>query len=417
MNVSLRPRWRLFAALLVIILGLLGWYVQTRGRAVAVTHIERGNIAQSVAATGRVNAPLRSDLSAEVTAQVVAVRVREADTFKAGDLLVELGDAQARASLHQAQASLQEAQNKLLQQQSVTAPQAQQALGQAQIAYEVAQREYQRSTDLVAKGFYSQQKGDESQRALEAAKSAYETAKLQAQAHTPSGVETALSQSRITQARAAVQAAANQLGKHRLHAAFDGLVLTRSTEPGNIAQPGKVLLSLSSNASLRIDTAIDEKNLHMLSLGMPAKVLADAFPDQTFDAKLQYIAPSVDPQKGTVEVRLEIVKPPAFLRTDMTVSVELLGKTRSNVWVLPAEAVRDADRNTPWVLVIRDGVATRVPVKLGLKGLGSVELVEGVTDSDDIIASTQPVAAGDKVHVGATLSRAKGFDVPQGMFR
>jgi HlyD family secretion protein len=416
MNVSLRTKWWPIAALLLL-LGLLGVYTQTRGKTVSVIHVERGNIAQSVAATGRVNVPLRSDLSAEVTAQVVAVRVREGEPFKAGDLLIQLGDAEARANLSQAQASLQEAQSKRVQQQSVAAPQAQQVLKQTEVAYQVAQREHLRTTELVAKGFYSRQKLDDSQKALEAAKSTYETAKLQEQAQTPSGVETALSQSRVTQAQAAVQAAANRLSKLSLKASFDGVVLTRSTEPGNTAQPGKVLLSVASNANLRIDTDIDEKNLHMLSLGMPAKAIADAFPDQVFEAKLQYIAPSVDPQKGTVEVRLDIPKPPAFLRTDMTVSVELIGKTRNGVWVLPSDAVRDTDRNAPWVLVVRDGVAARVPVKLGLKGLGSVEVLDGLTSDDEIIPAAQPAAVGDKVRAGATLTRAKGFDVPQGMFR
>jgi HlyD family secretion protein len=416
MDVSLRTKWWPIAALLIL-LGLFVLYSKARGKAVSVIHVERGNIAQAVAATGRVNVPLRSDLSAEVTAQVVAVPVREGEHFKAGDLLIQLSDAEARANLSQAQASLQEAQGKWLQQQSVAAPQARQMLTQTQIAYQVAEREHKRTTELVAKGFYSQQKLDDSQKALEAAKTAYETAKLQEQAQTPSGVETALSQSRVTQAQAAVQAAANRLSKLSLRASFDGVVLTRSAEPGNIAQPGKVLLSLASNANLRIDTDIDEKNLHMLSLGMPAKAVADAFPDQIFEAKLQYIAPSVDPQKGTVEVRLDIPKPPAFLRTDMTVSVELLGKTRTGVWVLSSDAVRDTDRNAPWVLVIRDGVATRVPVKLGLKGLGSVEVLDGLTSDDEIIPAAQAAAVGDKVRAGVTLTRAKGFDVPQGMFR
>jgi len=190
------------------------------------------------------------------------------------------------------------------------------------------------------------------------------------------------------------------------------VVLSRTAEPGSMAQPGRTLISLAAQGAPRIDAAVDEKNLHLLSLGMPARAVADAFAGQPFDAKLTYIAPGVDPQRGSVDVRLEVLSPPAFLKPDMTVSVELVGGARKDALVLPAVAVRDADRESPWVLQVQDGRAVRVPVSLGLRGVGSVEVVKGLNEGDQVIAQTEKAQAGDKVRARPAPAAQRGMEVP-----
>src|SRR5690606_37683333 len=176
------------------------------------------------------------------------------------------------------------------------------------------------------------------------ARSMLESARVQAQANQEKGVEQALARSRVEQAEAALEVAEARLARLRIVSPVDAIVLSRQAEPGSMAQPGSVLLSLAAQGGLRIDAGIDEKHLGVLQLGMPARAVADAFPGQPFDAKLIYIAPAVDPQRGTVEVRLAVPDAPSFLRPDMTVSVELLGGEKADALVLPAGAVRDADR-------------------------------------------------------------------------
>ena len=78
--------------------------------------------------------------------------------------------------------------------------------------------------------------------------------------------------------------------------------------------------------------------------------MADAFPAQPFDAELYYLAPAVDPQRGTVETRFRVPAAPPFLRPDMTVSVETITGHRDATLVLPAEAVRDPDSGKPWAI-------------------------------------------------------------------
>ena len=408
-------KWSAGAALLLAVAGgalLLG----QRGTPVQLAPVTRTGIVQSVVATGRLNAPARMDIGAEVTATVLDVRVREGDRVKAGDLLIRLSDAEARAALTQAQAALAEALGRAVQQASVAAPVASQAVVQADAAFTAAERDYQRTRELVAQGFFSQQKLDDARRALDTARSALQSARVQAQSNQPGGVERALAVARVDQAAAAVQIAQARLARLAITSPTDALVLTRSAEPGSMAQPGHVLLTLAALGGIRIDANVDEKNLRLLRPGMPAQAVADAYPGQPFDAALNYIAPAVDPQRGTVEVRLAVPHPPAFLRPDMTVSVELVGGLKKDALVLPSGAVRDADRE-PWVLALQDGRAVRVPVTLGLRGIGSVEILSGLKEGDAIIPQTEKAIAGDRVRPGPVVVNDKRFEVPSGMIR
>ena len=400
------------AALLVLVVAGAAVLASRRGTPVQLVAVARTGIVQSVVATGRLNAPARMDIGSEVAATVLEVRVREGDRVKAGDVLLRLSDAEARAALQQARAALTEARGRATQQATVAAPVASQAVVQAQATLTSAERDFQRTRELVAQGFFSQQKLDEARRALDTASSALQSAQVQSQANQPGGVERSLAVSRIDQAAAAVEMAQARLARLAVTSPVDAIVLTRSVEPGSMAQPGHVLLSLAAQGGTRIDANVDEKNLRLLTPGMPARAVADAYPGQSFDAQLNYIAPAVDPQRGTVEVRLAVPNPPAFLRPDMTVSVELVGGTKKDALVLPSGAVRDADRQAPWVLLLSGDQALRRPVRLGLRGVGSVEILEGLKEGDQAIPQTEKAAPGDRVRPGPVLTPDKGMEVP-----
>ncbi len=404
-------KWGAAAVLVLAVAGGL-LLARQRGTPVQLVPVTRTGIVQSVVATGRLNAPARMDIAAEVTATVLEVRVREGDRVRAGDLLLRLSDAEARASLQQASAALLEARGHAVQQASVAAPVATQAVVQAEASFTAAERDYQRARDLVAQGFYPQQKLDDARRAQDTAKSALQSARVQAQANQPRGIERTLAVTRVDQAEAAVAMAQARLARLAIVSPVDALVLTRSVEPGSMAQPARVLLTLAALGGTRIDANVDEKNLRLLTLGMPAKAVADAYPGQSFDAQLSYIAPAVDPQRGTVEVRLAVPNPPAFLRPDMTVSVEMVGGSKKDALVLPSGAVRDADREAPWVLLYSGGQAVRAPVKLGLRGVGAVEILEGLKEGDETIAQTEKAAVGDRVRRGPEAAGGKGMEVP-----
>lgn len=399
------------AVLLLLGLGAWAWSVR-RGAEVQVVAAQRQDIVQSVVATGRVNAAARIAISSEVAATVSEVRVREGQAVRAGEVLVRLSDAEPRAALAQALAALAEARSRALQQSSVGALVSEQTQVQAQAALLVAQRDHERIRQLVAQGFFAPQRLDEARRALDTAQSALTSAQVQALANQPRGVEPQLAAARTAQAEANMRMAQARLARLVLRAPVDAVVLRRDVEPGLMAQPGRELLALAEAGPLRIDTSIDERHLPLLQLGMSARAVADAFPGQPFEARLRYVAPAVDAERGSVAVRLALIQPPAFLKADMTVSVELFGGRRERALVLPSEAVRDIDRAQPWVLTLEQGQARRVSVRLGLRGVGAVEVTQGLVPGVLVIPQTEKALPGDRVRAAPARAERRGFELP-----
>lgn len=395
-RLSVRTRWLLGTAVLAAL--LMGWLVfRPTTQAAQVVAVQRADLVQTVVATGRINADDRVDLASEVTATVQHVAVREGDRVRPGMPLLQMNDTEARAALAQAEAALAEALARQAQLQAVAAPVADATLAQAQANHTAAQAEHRRATELVAQGFYSQQKADDTRRALDVAAGTLAAARSQARAQQPTGAEAVLAATRITQAQAALSAAQARLARLRLTSPIEGMVLARHTEPGNLAQPGKTLLALAGTGSLRIDTGVDEKHLALLRSGLTARAVADAYPAQPFPANLTWVSPGVDAARGTVDVRLAVPEPPAFLRPDMTVSVEMTVGRQAQALVLDAAAVRGLDTPAPWALKLQDGKAIRTPITLGLRGTGSLEVKSGLSEGDLVIPATEKVAEGARV--------------------
>ncbi len=371
-----------------------------RPRSVETLEVTRGTLVQSVVTSGRVATPARIEIGADVSAIVRSVAVDEGQTVRRGDRLITLADGEAQAALVQAQAAVAEAQARLAQLERLTAPAAQASLRQAEAARQTAARELERVKALVEQGFFSRQRLDEAERALVAADSALESARLQVQATSGNGVETQLARTRLEQAQAARATAQARLERLELLAPDDAVVLLREAEPGMAAQPGRALLVLARSGKTRIESTVDERQLALLRVGQAARVRADAYPEQVFDARLDWIAPSVDALRGTVALHFTVEQPPEFLRPDMTVSVDLEAGRRTDSVLVGAEAIRGLDAGETWVLKVSEGRLVRQPVKLGLRGAGQLEVLEGLAPGDQVLpASTTGVAAGDRVRV------------------
>ncbi|HMZ75890.1 MAG TPA: efflux RND transporter periplasmic adaptor subunit, partial [Rhodocyclaceae bacterium] len=222
---------------------------------------------------------------------------------------------------------------------------------------------------------------------------------------------------RVDQARAQLANARARAALLTLTAPSAGTVLSRKAEPGDVTTAGKVLLELAEAGETRVYATVDEKNLRLLALGQKARGVADAFPGTPFEAELYYLAPAVDPQRGTVEIRFRVPAPPAFLRPDMTISVETVTGHRDATLVLPSEALREADGGAPWVLVARDGVAERVPVQTGLTGIGQVEILHGLVEGDVAILPAAGALDGDRVRLREMKKPRNTLQVPGGMAR
>lgn len=407
--------WPWWIVAVLVAAGLALWFGQ-RLREVEAVAVERGPIVQSVVATGRVATPGQIAVSAQAAALIESIAVREGDPVTAGQPLVRLRSDEAQASLAAARAALNEAESRQRQLERVQRPVAEQQLAQARANLSAADRELERARELVAQGYVSQSRVDEAQRQVDLAGAALESAQAQAAGARAGGVEAELARARIAQAKASLASAEARLDTLVLTAPVDGVVLTRVAEPGDTAQVGRVLLTLAQAGTTRIIASVDEKNLRWLKAGQQASALADAFPGQPFAAVLTYVAPSVDAQRGTVEVWLEVAEPPQFLKPDMTVSVEMVVGRREDALRLPSWTLRDTDpalaQATASVLVLRDDRAVRQPVKLGLRGVGTVEIVEGLSEGDLVIPPESGAIDGERVRMRRARSNVNLGSVP-----
>jgi HlyD family secretion protein len=257
------------------------------------------------------------------------------------------------------------------------------------------ERDSARQEQLFKQGFIGESRLDEARRALIVAKSLYETARALFAANAPTGVDRRLLEDQLAQARAAREAAAAKLAQTVLRAPAAGIVLDRSVEPGDIVQPGKRLLALALDGEARLTALIEEKNLAVLRVGQRARVSADAYPNQPFDAELSYLSPGIDVQRGTVEAKFAVPAPPPYLRSDMTVSIDIEVAARADGVVIPPP-VRELQSRQPWVLVVQDGRAAQQPVRIGARTAEQVEVLSGLAPGAAIV-TTPGIAPGARV--------------------
>ncbi len=393
-----RKRRSLLALALVVSIAIA--YVGTqrwRGKAVEVVEVQPQTMRQSVVASGRVMTPARAAIGSVLTGRVVKVWVEEGTKVKPGDLLIQLDASELDASLKQTDAALERAKAKLGGVKELGLATAQETLNQAEVSLRWAQRDLKRNRELKASGFIGQAKLDEAERAQAMAKSQLDSARAQVTAQTGSGSQSREAFAQWREAVAARELAAAKLAQSNIRSESEATVLTRQVEPGDIVQPAKILLTLAVAGETRITAQIDEKNLAMLQVGQSATASADAYPDQHFAAQLYYLAPSVDAARGAVEARLRVPQPPAHLRADMTVSVEVFAAPREAALLVPAQAVRGLSTASPQVLVLNNGHAESRAVKAGGSGGGRIEILQGLRAGERVILSAN-INAGNKVH-------------------
>lgn len=368
---------------------------------VQILHVAQGDIRQSVVASGKVRSPQRSEIAAQVTAQVRTIAVREGQQVAAGETLIELDDRELRAAVEQARAQLRQSELRLAQLQRLTQPLAQESIRQSEANLAQAKRHFDRVETLVGKGFYSTTQLDEARRTLTLAQSQLQASQLQAQSSALGGSEFQLAEAGVAQARAALALAESRLAYTRILAPRAGTILARLVEPGDTVQSGKTVLTLSPAGETELIVQIDEKNLRLLALDQLAQVSADAWPDRHFPARLSFISPAVDALRGSVEVRLRVDTPPDYLKQDMTVSIEIIAGEKQGVVLLPLEGLRGAPGEA-WVLVVRDGRAIRQSVQTGLRNAGQVEILSGLSAGEAVIpASHAKLREGDKVRLAS----------------
>ena len=331
---------------------------------------------QTVVASGRVEKVSRTQIGSEITGVVLERLVQEGDRVSRGDVLLVLKSDEISAQVRQAEAELKELA-------TTRRPQAEFDLANAKVQLEQAQREAvrRRNTEL---GILSAEEREKSIEAEKLARNNLESARLKVASLAPDKVE----ETKLREQLAALQA---QLAKTKIRAEVSGIILTRNVEPGDLVQPSQTLFTIALDGATEIRVPFDERNLPLLALQQKAAVITDAYPDQPFPAHINFIAPSIDAQRGTVDVRLTVDPVPDFLRQDMTVSVNVETNKRERTLVIPNDALSSISGNKAMVILVRDRKIQRHPITLGLRGLVMSEVVAGLKEGDHVLTDAESV--------------------------
>ncbi|WP_414479038.1 efflux RND transporter periplasmic adaptor subunit [Psychrobacter sp. LV10R520-6] len=343
-------------------------------------------LVQTVVATGRVVTVSRTEVGSEITGVVLKRLVEEGDQVAKGDLLLVLRSDEVAAQVRQAEATLSELATS-------TRPQAAADLANAKVQLAQARGNVERRRELAAISAISAEEMAQAEQAQSQALNNLESARLKVAALAAGGVEEALLRERLT----ALQA---QFAKTEVRSEVTGTVLTRNVETGDLVQPGRILFTIALEGSTEIRVPLDERNLSRLALQQRAVAIADAYPESPFPARISFIAPSIDPQRGTVEVRLTVDPVPEFLRQDMTVSVNIETDRRTQALVIPNDALGSVQGDKAVVLLLRDGKIQRQRVTLGLRGLAMSEVIAGLSLDDQVLAdAASSLANGARVRI------------------
>jgi HlyD family secretion protein len=352
----MKRHWIWLAIIMAAIAAAVFGWMTLRSPQVAAVEVRYAPLLRTLQFSARVATLSRVEVGSTLTGRVARVAVAEGAQVRAGEVLLSLETDELRAALAQAVA----------------------AERQAEATLQAARATLRRVQQLVAQGFYSAAQLDDARRAA----------------------DVALAQQGSV--RAATAAARARLAQAAVLAPTDARVLTRDVEPGQIVQPGKALMSLALAGPTQLVAQVDERFLDQLQPGQKAAVVADAFADQRFAARVLSIAPAVDAQRGAIEVKFALEQQaPAFLREDMTLSVEVETGRRERALVLPLSALRtQPSPATATVLVADAGRAQERKLRLGLRTLDAAEVLEGLAEGDAVLLDNS-VPAGARIRARA----------------
>ena len=323
---------------------------------------ERATVPDWLEAVGTLQAAQTSQLSSQITGNIVEMRVKEGDRVRRGEVLATLEDAQPQAAVQQATAAESAAQQEIVA---------------ADSDYSLAEVTFKRYQDLYNKKSVSPQEFDEV-KAREQAASA----------------RRALAQAGLAQAQAALAQAQTTLGYTRVRAPFDGVVTEKRTDPGTLASSGMTLLVVEDQRRFRLEASVNEADIHLVKLGQAVPATLDSLPGAQFSGRVAQIVPAADPASRAFVVKVELPAD-ARLRSGLFGRAHIARGQRQAI-LLPRSAVLDRGQLQGIYVVGADDLATLHYVTLGKADGEQVEVLSGLQGGERVVAAPGDRELGGK---------------------
>ncbi|WP_367345497.1 efflux RND transporter periplasmic adaptor subunit [Stenotrophomonas bentonitica] len=394
--VTRRSRLLLVIALLVLVCGIVAWTLRKPGApTLATSPVTRGDLEQTVEATGVIDAYKLVSVGAQASGQIKSLKVQLGDTVKQGDLIAEIDATTQRNAVLNAQAALDQ----------VTA---QRAVQQATLRQ--AQLEFARQKEMLA--------------AEATSRAEFDTAEAQ--------LKTA--QAQVTSFDAQIQGRQTELGTAnanlaytRITAPMDGTVVAVVAEEGrtvNANQTAPTIVMLARLDLVTVNAEVSEADVVKIKAGMPVYFTTLGDPERKYHATLRQINPapssiasdsssssssSSSSASSAVyyNALFDVENPDGTLRIDMTAQVSVLLKQAKNVLIIPSVALGPKTRDGQYVVRVadKDGMPQPRRVKIGINTGSSAEVTSGLKEGEKVVVgegSATP-AAGSGNRGGAQM--------------
>ena len=402
---SRRTKWGLALVLIVVGGAVVSSLSAARRGAkpveVRLEEVGARDLVAIVTASGTIEAKTKVDISADITGRITRIAVREGDLVQRGQFLLQIDPAQYEAAVARAEAMLS----------SSTASQV-----QAKANYDQAERTVRRAKEISTSS-----PNLISAEAVEQAQTAFEVAAANLNA----------ANAQVAQNRATLQDSRDQLAKTRLISPLDGRVTRLNVEVGEVAVPGTfsretaLLMTVADLSVILAKVQVDETDVVRLALGDSVRVTIDAFPDTAFVGRVTEISNSAQltatataggssDRAVDFDVEITLTNPPEDIRPDLSATAKIITDTRTQVPSVPIialtvrqheavanesvpataaavpadSAAGEKKQDTEGVFIVRGGVATFTPVKVGIAGEEYFEVLSGVQLGDSIVAGT-----------------------------
>jgi RND family efflux transporter MFP subunit len=391
-----RPRTALLLAAVALVLGAaaLGWWLSrptiasVRTAPVARSEAGSGESAGVLDASGYVTARLQATISSKVTGKIVEVPIEEGLTVKQGDVLARLDTSTVQRQLEVAEAQLASARS---------------ALEEMAVRLSEAELNLHRTQGLVAAHAASDSELDASRAAVDALRARLRVGRRD-----------------VAVAERLVALRHQELEDRVIRAPFDGVVVTKNAQPGEMISPVSAgggftrtgVCTLVDMSSLEIEVDVNEAYINRVKPGQPVRATLDAYPEWRVPATVITPVPTANRQKATVRVRIGFDRLDPRILPDMGVKVTFLddapavaaadaergadGAPLGRHVRIPAAAVRD-EGGRPVVFVFSSGSVERRAVRLGSRRERDVEVIAGLGVGEQVVVEgPEDLADGDR---------------------
>lgn len=382
---------------------------------VQAVHPEQGAIAELVVADAVLTPVAQAAIEPKVTAPVKKFYVQRGAHVKAGELLATLENNDLAAAAMDSKGAYMAAQAAYATATKAQVPadtlKAESDLAQAQADLELNRSIVKSRRQLFTEGAIPGRDLDTAQAALVQAQAAYDAAKqrLDSLRSVSRAASLQAAQGDLTSAEGKYQDAEAQLNYSEIRSPINGVVTDRPLFAGETAAAGAPLITVMDTSTLIAKAHIAQNLAQELKVGDKAQVLVPGLADPV-DATVSLISPALDAGSTTVEIWVKVANQSGALKAGTPVKVNISGAAVARALKIPNSALLTSEDGSKSVMVIgADGVAHRKPVTLGIADGTDVQVLSGLSPSDEVITGgAYGLDEGTKVKVGAADSDTAG---------